>query len=116
MAALLLLVLALLVAAAEIWRAVRIRHVERAYLRASPMRRAEMMEHQLFALLLCIRWPGPRCPRGACPEQLFVETDPQPPQAYADTKPQAEIPQDLIISVSLPKGGFLFCLFYAAML
>ena len=51
MAALLLLVLALLVAAAEIWRAVRIRHVERAYLRASPMRRAEMMEHQLFALL-----------------------------------------------------------------
>ena len=50
-AALLLLFLALLVAAAEIWRAVRIRRVERAYRRADPMRRAEMIEHQLFALL-----------------------------------------------------------------
>lgn len=50
-AALLLLAMALLVAAAEIWRAVSIRRVERAYRRADPMRRAEMIEHQLFALL-----------------------------------------------------------------
>ena len=51
MVALLLLFLALLVAVAEIWRAVRIRHVERAYRRADPMRRVEMIEQQLFALL-----------------------------------------------------------------
>ena len=44
-------VLALLVAAAELWRAVRIRRVEHAYRRADPMRRAGMIEHQLFALL-----------------------------------------------------------------
>ena len=50
-AALLLLALALLVAAAELWRAVRIRRVEHAYRRADPMRRAGMIEHQLFALL-----------------------------------------------------------------
>ncbi len=50
-AALLLLLLALLIALAEIWRAVRIRRVERAYNRADAMRRAEMIEHQLFALL-----------------------------------------------------------------
>lgn len=51
LAALLLLALALLVAAVEIWRAVSIRRVERAYRRADPMRRAEMLEHQLFSLL-----------------------------------------------------------------
>ena len=45
------LALALLVAAAELWRAVRIRRVEHAYRRADPMRRAGMIEHQLFALL-----------------------------------------------------------------
>ena len=43
--------LALLVAAAELWRAVRIRRAEHAYRRADPMRRAGMIEHQLFALL-----------------------------------------------------------------
>ncbi|WP_296035841.1 transglutaminase family protein [uncultured Gemmiger sp.] len=43
--------LALLVAAAELWRAVRICRVEHAYRRADPMRRAGMIEHQLFALL-----------------------------------------------------------------
>ena len=41
----------LLAAAAELWRAVRIRRVEHAYRRADPMRRAGMIEHQLFALL-----------------------------------------------------------------
>lgn len=51
LAALLLLALAALAAVAEIWRAVCIRSVERAYRRADPMRRAEMIEHQLFSLL-----------------------------------------------------------------
>ena len=44
---------------------------------------------------LRLRRPGPRCPGGARVEQLFVEIDPQPAQAYAAAEFEAEIPQDL---------------------
>ena len=44
---------------------------------------------------LRLRRPGSRCPRGARVEQLFVESDPQPAQAYAAAEFEAEIPQDL---------------------
>ena len=44
---------------------------------------------------LRLQRPGSRCPRGARVEQLFVEIDPQPTQAYAAAEFEAEIPQDL---------------------
>ena len=44
---------------------------------------------------LRLRRPGSRCPGGARVEQLFVEIDPQPTQAYAAAEFEAEIPQDL---------------------
>ena len=51
LAALALLALAVVLATLEAYRAVRIRMVENAYRKAAPARRAEMLEHQLFALL-----------------------------------------------------------------
>ena len=51
LAALVLLVLAVVIATLEAYRAVRIRMIENAYRKAAPARRAEMLEHQLFALL-----------------------------------------------------------------
>ena len=56
---------------------------------------------------LRLRRPGPRCPGGARVEQLFVEIDPQPAQAYAAAEFEAEIPQDLTTHKGPPcvKGG-----------
>ena len=51
---------------------------------------------------LRLRRPGSRCPRGARVEQLFVEIDPQPAQAYAAAEFEAEIPQDLTTHKATP--------------